>query len=122
MEMYDARAYLAQDGPEAFCGDLIRDTISEFDTTASIGSKTVHGQAINHIFAWLDIRRRDRGQISTRRETMRQSADIYFCPAADVGEECVGDVQNRWRLQISFDSQVPSRGAASRRATRFTLS
>ena len=31
MEMHDARAYLAQDGPEAFGSDLIRNAISEFE-------------------------------------------------------------------------------------------
>src|SRR6266436_4376264 len=99
MEMHDARMYLAQDGPEAFGSDLIRNAISQFDTTAPIGCEAVHRQAINHIFAWFDIRRRDSRQISARRKTLRQSTDIHFCTAAGVGEECVGNVQNSGGLQ-----------------------
>ena len=115
MEMHDARACLAQDGAKAFRSDLVRNAVSEFEPAAPIGCEAVHRQAVIHIFARLNTRRRDSRQISARRKTLRQSTDIHFCAAACVGEESVGNVQNGRCLQNSFDGcQVQSRDATSR--------
>ena len=113
--MHDARACLAQDGAKTFRSNFVRDAVSEFEPAAPVGYETVYHQAVIHIFARLNTRRRDRRQISARRKTLRQSTDIHFCAAACVGEESVGNVQNGRGLQNSFDgSQVQSRDGISR--------
>jgi hypothetical protein len=104
MEMHDARACLAQDGPKAFRSDLVRDAISKLEPTTPVGCEAVYRQAIIHILARLNTRRRDSRQISTRRKTLRQSTDVHLCAAASVGEKSIGNVQNGRCLHISRKS------------------